>query len=187
MSEGKCVSRLPAVLLLVTLAGGVIIGLWMTTYKAHEYYHADDRDRLYLPIREQDSTFKVEQAGRYELSYQEGLADLTFDVISIDKGTPIPIERFGIVTQLAHTRGWRGHAFWIDSPGIYRLSVRPWPTGAEVHLSDTNTQAIARWSIGGMLFTAVCLTLMTLIAFRIFKRAKESGSRPMEVPKASQG
>jgi hypothetical protein len=186
MSEGKCSSGLPAVLLLVALAGGVVIGLWMTTYKAHEYYHADDPGRLYLPIREQDSTFKVERAGRYELSYRDDLGDLTFDVVSIDRGTPIPLERFGIVTQMAHTRGWRGHAFWIDSPGIYRLSIRPWANGAEVHLSDTNTQAIARWSFGGMLFTAVC-PLMTLIIFRIFRRAKESGSRPTEVPKASPG
>src|SRR5262245_165904 len=69
--EAKRFPRFPAALLLLALAGGVVFGFWMTV-KAHDYYYPG---RLHLVIREQDSTFKVEQAGQHELSYREDLGD----------------------------------------------------------------------------------------------------------------
>ena len=72
MPEAKRSSRVATVLLLAALAGGVVFGFWMTV-KAHEYYYPG---RLHLVIREQDSTFKVEQTGRHELSYRDDLGDL---------------------------------------------------------------------------------------------------------------
>src|SRR5262245_32462690 len=84
MPEAKRSSRVATVLLLVALAGGVVFGFWMTV-KAHEYYYPG---RLHLVIREPDSTFKVEQTGRHELSYRDDLGDLKFDVVSVEKGTP---------------------------------------------------------------------------------------------------
>jgi len=177
MPEAKRSSRILALLLLVVLAGGIGFGFWMTD-KAHEYYYPG---RLHLLIQEQDSTFEAEQAGRHELSYRDELGDLKFDVVSVAKGTRIPIEPFGVFTQLAHTSGWRGHAFQIDSPGLYRLSARPWPNGAEVHLSYTDTEAIARWSLGGILLAGTCLGLMILPVIRLLKRPREA-ARPTELP-----
>ena len=167
MPEAKRSSRVPAVLLLVALAGVVVFGFWMTV-KAHEYYYPG---RLHLVIREQDSTFKVEQTGRHELSYRDDLGDLNFDVVSVEKGTPIPVKRFGVLTQTVHTTGWRGHAFRIDSSGVYRLSARPWPNGAEVQVSYTDTEAIARWALGGILLGGVCVALMILLVIGMLKRS----------------
>jgi len=183
MPEAKRSSRVPAVLLLVALAGGVVFGFWMTV-KAHEYYYPG---RLHLVIREPDSTFKVEQTGRHELSYRDDLGDLKFDVVSIEKGTPIPVERFGVLTQTFHTTGWRGQAFRIDSPGVYRLSARPLPNGAEVHLSYSDTEAIARWALGGILLGGVCVALMILLVIGTLKRPREVEGRPTEVPTPSLG
>jgi hypothetical protein len=121
------------------------------------------------------------------LSYREDLGDLTFDVVSLDKGTPIPVDRFGVLAQAFHTAGWRGHAFRIDSPGVYRLSARPWPDGAEVHLSYTDTGAIARWALGGILLASVCIVLMIVVISVMYKRPREAEGRPMEDPKPSDG
>src|SRR5260370_24638531 len=179
MAEARRASRVPPLLLLAALAGGV--GLWMTV-KAHEYYYPG---RLHLLIREQDSTFKVEQAGRHELSYRDDFGDLEFDVVSVEKGTTIPVERFGFLTQKFHTSGWRGHAVRIDSPGVYRLSARPWPNGGEVHISYTNTEAIARWALGGILLISACIAFMVLLVMGMFKRPREARGRPTEVPTPS--
>jgi hypothetical protein len=167
MPEAKRSSRVATVLLLVVPAGGVLFGFWMTV-KAHEYYYPG---RLHLVIREQDSTFKVEQTGRHELSYRDDLGDLKFDVVSVEKSTRIPVERFGVLAQTVHTTGWRGHAFRVDLSGVYRLSARPWPKGAEVHLSFTNTETIARWALGGILLGGVCVALMMLLVIGMLKRS----------------
>jgi hypothetical protein len=184
MSQGKRSSRLPAVLLLVALAGGVVCGLWMATVKAHDYYYPG---RLHLLIREPVSTFRVEQAGRHELSYRDELGDLKFDVVSVDQGRTIPVDRFSVLSQAFHTAGRCGHAVRIDSPGVYRLSTRPWPNGAEVELAYTNTEAIARWALGGILLAGGCIALMILLAIGLLARPREVDGRPTDVPRASSG
>jgi len=186
MAETKRFSRLLLALLLAPLAGGVVFGFWMTV-KAHEYYYPGELHLRFAGGQALDATFKVEKPGRYELSCRDDLGDLKFDVVSIDKGTPIPLERFGVLTQVAHTTGRRGHSFQIDSPGVYRLTSGPLPAGAAVSLGYTDTEAIARWSLGGMLVAAVCIALMILLVGMTNARTKEAAGPPTEVPKPTQG
>jgi hypothetical protein len=42
--------------------------------------------------------------------------------------------------------------------------------GAEVHSSYTNTEAIARWALGGFLLGGVCIALMILLVIGTLKR-----------------
>ena len=71
------------------------------------------------------STFTAERSGRYEISHKDDLGALTFDVVSAKTGTSIPVAEFGVLARIAHTSGWRGYAFHIETPGVYQLSVQP--------------------------------------------------------------
>jgi hypothetical protein len=185
MAETKRSSRLLLALLLVPLAAGIAFGVWMSV-KAHEYYYPGELHLGFGGAQALDATFKVEKPGRYELSCRDDLGDLKFAVVSIDNGTPIPLERFGVLTQIFHTSGRRGYSFQIDSPGVYQLSSGPLPTGAAVSLGYTDTEAIARWSLGGMLVAAVCLGLTLLLVVKMIVRPKEAGAPRTEVPKPKE-
>ena len=167
---------------LLLVAGGIAIGIWMGI-RGHDYYYPG---RLGFDLHERQSSFSAEDVGRYELDYKQELGPLTFDVTS-PTGERITVKEFGILTRLFHTVGRQGHAFHIDHPGTYQVSVQPWPTGAEVRLSYTNTQAIARWCFGGMVLPGLSCGLAALALLRMVRSRKKARSESTVTPDAAAG
>ena len=116
MPEGKQPSPLPGVILLVLLVIGSVVGIWMATTKAHEYYYPGVPG---VVVGAAKSTFTAERSGRYEISHKDDLGALTFDVVSEKTGAAIPVAEFGVVARIAHTSGWRGYAFHVVA--VHRL------------------------------------------------------------------
>ena len=183
MSQGNRRSaQLRGLAALLLVVSGIAIGIWMGI-RGHDYYYPG---RLAFDLHERQSSFKAEDVGRYELDYKQELGRLAFDVIS-PTGERITVEEFGILTRLYHTMGRQGHAFHTDHPGTYQVSVQPWPTGAKVHLSYTNTQAVARWCFGGKMLSGLSCGLAALILLRMVRSKKKARSESTETPDATAG
>jgi len=175
-------ARAGALVTLLLAAGGIAIGIWMGI-KGHDYYYPG---RLGFDLREEQSSFEARDVGRYELDYKQELGDLTFEVVS-ETGEQVAVREFAVLTRLFHTMGRQGHAFRVDKAGTYRVSVRPWSTGAKVHLSYQDTQAIARWSFGGMLLLGLSGGLAALALLSIVRSRKTACSESSEAAEEEGG
>ena len=143
-------------LILIALAGAAIA--W-TSHEGHKYYYPDESSKeLTNPI----SQFTALRAGRYEISYDRKLGDLTFDVSDKDTAKSVPVSDIEGFAQLGSTAGYVGKKFYIERPGSYRISTNPWPPEAKFLISFRNTQAVTYWTIGG-LFLACLPTWITVL------------------------
>jgi hypothetical protein len=169
MPGGKGPSRLLTVLCLLLSAAGLAAGVWVAT-SAHEFFHPN---ALHTVVHGPKDRFLASRPGRYELSYKEELGDLTFQVVSEKTGASVPVEEFDFLTHIGHTRGYRGFAFQIDTPGHYQVSVQPWQQGYEVELGYVNTWALSRRVLAGLVLGAVGFVVPLGVLARIRKRSKQ--------------
>jgi hypothetical protein len=158
----------------------VAITIW-TSIKAHEYYYPDDD--FGQMVKEPTTIFIAKKNGRYEISYEEKVGNLRFNVVNVETGASVPVQELDFPATLAENVERRGHWFIVERPGTYRLSTDPWPGGTELYLDFKNTQAIALWFLGGIIIGAPFIGFGFL--FLILRVASSFGS--MEGQNVSKG
>jgi hypothetical protein len=154
---------------------GIAVGIGMTI-KSHDFY---DAGRFRFDLEQPQSSFEL-QPGRYELTYKQELGRLTFEIVGPD-GDRIAVDEFDWVTQLFHTQGWRGHVFVASRPGKYQLTVKPWPAGlpeSRMNVSAAHTEAIARWSGGGILLSGLSCGLAMMIVLPLVRVRPKAANEP---------
>jgi len=91
------------------------------------------------------------------------------------------------VTKMFHTAGRGGHGFHVESPGDYQLSTNPWPRAAELFLAFQNTEAIARWTPGGMVLGGLPAWIAILFFIAMLRRKQNSASQSSEETNTNGG
>lgn len=168
MPKGKARFLSRIILPVVLLAGGIAVTI-LTSIKAHEYYYSAVPFGQF--VTEPRITFTAERTGRYEISYKDELGELIFDVVEMKTGAAVPVSEFGLLTEIVHTAGYKGHAFYIERPGSYQLSVWPWPQEAKLELGFSNHQAIAYWSLGGLALGSLLTGFSILLLIAMLHRS----------------
>ncbi|MBM79415.1 MAG: hypothetical protein CMJ78_02320 [Planctomycetaceae bacterium] len=179
-------TRFPSrfVLPLALIGGGVAVVIW-TTMKAHQYYYPNDG--FGQTIKEPVVLFTAQRTGRYEIHYDHELGDLTFNITDKQTAATVPVKEFDIVTKLFHTAGRGGHGFHVETPGDYQLSTNPWPRGAEVFLDYQNTQAVARWTLGGIVLGGLPAAFAILLFIAMLRPKQQSESKSSEATNVNGG